>query len=145
MGSSAEEFSHDQAFPGGFARNRAGGRPGGHGSGPEGPEQEGPGPRRPDPASGSVGESDKSAAPEQAKGKDAEAGKEKSNDSADGAVAGKDKSKKLPKLEKATFGGGCFWCIEAVFERIPGVKSVVSGYSGGHVPEPDLREGLHRR
>jgi peptide-methionine (S)-S-oxide reductase len=43
---------------------------------------------------------------------------------------------KQPKLEKATFGGGCFWCIEAVFERIPGVKSVVSGYAGGSVPYP---------
>lgn len=44
--------------------------------------------------------------------------------------------KKAKPLEKATFGGGCFWCIEAVFERIPGVKSVVSGYAGGHVPNP---------
>jgi peptide-methionine (S)-S-oxide reductase len=43
---------------------------------------------------------------------------------------------KLKKIEKATFGGGCFWCMEAVFERIPGVKSVVSGYSGGSVPNP---------
>lgn len=40
------------------------------------------------------------------------------------------------KLEKATFGGGCFWCLEAVFERIPGVRSVVSGYAGGTVPRP---------
>ncbi len=40
------------------------------------------------------------------------------------------------KLEKATFGSGCFWCGEAVFERIPGVKSVVSGYAGGNVPNP---------
>ena len=36
-----------------------------------------------------------------------------------------------PVLEHATFGGGCFWCMEAVFERIPGVESVVSGYAGG--------------
>jgi len=43
---------------------------------------------------------------------------------------------KRKQIEKATFGGGCFWCMEAVFERIPGVKSVVSGYAGGHVPNP---------
>lgn len=40
------------------------------------------------------------------------------------------------KMEKATLGGGCFWCLEAVFERVKGVKSVVSGYAGGHVPRP---------
>ncbi len=50
----------------------------------------------------------------------------------------KDKSKTpaKPKIETATFGGGCFWCSEAVFERIQGVQSVVSGYSGGNVPNP---------
>src|SRR6478609_3131644 len=42
--------------------------------------------------------------------------------------------------EKATFGGGCFWCSEAVFERIPGVKSVVSGFAGGHVPNPSYKD-----
>lgn len=36
----------------------------------------------------------------------------------------------------ATFGAGCFWCVEAVFEQIDGVLSVTSGYSGGHVPNP---------
>ncbi len=41
-----------------------------------------------------------------------------------------------PKLETAVFGGGCFWCIEAVFERVWGVHSVVSGYAGGNVPNP---------
>ena len=40
------------------------------------------------------------------------------------------------KLDTATFGEGCFWCTEAVFERLKGVKSVVSGYSGGSVPNP---------
>ena len=44
------------------------------------------------------------------------------------------------KTEKATFGGGCFWCSEAVFERIPGVKSVVSGFAGGHVPNPTYED-----
>ena len=36
----------------------------------------------------------------------------------------------------ATLGGGCFWCLEAVYERVTGVRSVVSGYAGGHVPSP---------
>ena len=52
------------------------------------------------------------------------------------AEAKNDARPKKPKLEEATFGGGCFWCTEAFFERIPGVKSVVSGYSGGNVPNP---------
>lgn len=38
--------------------------------------------------------------------------------------------------EKATFAGGCFWCMEAVFEEVDGVKSVVSGYAGGHTKNP---------
>jgi peptide-methionine (S)-S-oxide reductase len=43
------------------------------------------------------------------------------------------------KLETATLGGGCFWCIEAVFDDLKGVKQVESGYSGGAVPNPDYR------
>lgn len=50
----------------------------------------------------------------------------------------------LEKVEsneaKATFGGGCFWCTEAVFQRIKGVTSVRSGYSGGDVINPTYRE-----
>lgn len=38
------------------------------------------------------------------------------------------------KLEKITLGGGCFWCTEAVMERVKGVEKVVSGYSGGNAP-----------
>jgi peptide-methionine (S)-S-oxide reductase len=45
-------------------------------------------------------------------------------------------TKAQAKIEKATFASGCFWCGEAVFERIKGVKSVVSGYAGGTVPNP---------
>lgn len=44
---------------------------------------------------------------------------------------------KPAKTEIAVFGGGCFWSIEAIFERVKGVKSVVSGFSGGTVPNPD--------
>lgn len=40
------------------------------------------------------------------------------------------------KLSVATLGSGCFWCTEAVFERVKGVKKVISGYSGGNVPNP---------
>src|SRR5262245_40432143 len=43
-------------------------------------------------------------------------------------------------LETATFGSGCFWCTEAVFQRVKGVESVVSGYSGGHVKNPTYLE-----
>lgn len=39
-------------------------------------------------------------------------------------------------LKTATLAGGCFWCLEAVFERLKGVSKVVSGYAGGDVPRP---------
>lgn len=39
-------------------------------------------------------------------------------------------------LEVATLGGGCFWCLEPIYEDLRGVDSVESGYSGGHVPNP---------
>lgn len=40
------------------------------------------------------------------------------------------------RQETATLGGGCFWCLEAVFQDLRGVEQVVSGYAGGHVPNP---------
>ncbi|MEO1023260.1 MAG: peptide-methionine (S)-S-oxide reductase MsrA [Bacteroidota bacterium] len=43
-------------------------------------------------------------------------------------------------LEQATFGAGCFWCVEAIYELIEGVEHVESGYSGGHVENPSYQE-----
>ncbi len=43
-------------------------------------------------------------------------------------------------LEKATFGAGCFWCVEAVFQKLKGVHSVESGYAGGEKANPTYRE-----
>ena len=43
-------------------------------------------------------------------------------------------------LETATLAGGCFWCLEAVFDELMGVESVESGYSGGHTGSPSYRE-----
>ncbi len=42
--------------------------------------------------------------------------------------------------EKATFGSGCFWCTEAVFQQLRGVQSVQSGYSGGHAADPSYEQ-----
>ncbi len=44
------------------------------------------------------------------------------------------------KLETATFAGGCFWCTEAVFQRIKGVQKVWSGFTGGTIKNPAYRE-----
>ena len=44
------------------------------------------------------------------------------------------------KTEIATFGGGCFWCMEAVYERLPGVIAVTSGFAGGHTENPTYHE-----
>jgi peptide-methionine (S)-S-oxide reductase len=44
------------------------------------------------------------------------------------------------ELETAVLGGGCFWCLEAVFQRIKGVEEVTSGYAGGHAPNPTYRQ-----
>jgi len=47
----------------------------------------------------------------------------------------------MSSLQKATIGGGCFWCVEAVIQRLKGVSNVVSGYAGGSVPgHPTYRE-----
>jgi len=44
------------------------------------------------------------------------------------------------RRETATLAGGCFWCVETVFERLRGVTRVVSGYTGGTTPKPDYQE-----
>jgi len=48
--------------------------------------------------------------------------------------------KSMKEMQKATFGAGCFWCVEAVFERLDGVVDVLPGYSGGHKKNPTYRE-----
>ena len=48
-------------------------------------------------------------------------------------------------MEKATLGGGCFWCLESVFREMAGVTSVQSGYAGGHVANPTYEEVCGKR
>jgi peptide-methionine (S)-S-oxide reductase len=47
--------------------------------------------------------------------------------------------------EVATLAGGCFWCLEAVYDELSGVTDVVSGYSGGHVPNPSYEQVCGKR
>ena len=47
-----------------------------------------------------------------------------------------DSPREKSRFREATFGEGCFWCVEAIFQRLQGVGKVVSGYSGGHVANP---------
>jgi len=46
----------------------------------------------------------------------------------------------MSTTQTATLGGGCFWCTEAVLEKLRGIKSITSGYAGGKVPNPTYRE-----
>lgn len=48
-------------------------------------------------------------------------------------------------LEIATFGSGCFWCIEAIYQEVVGIEKVVSGFSGGHIKNPAYREVISGR
>ncbi len=62
----------------------------------------------------------------------------------DSATSKKDTSSQLPapgsQLDTATFGAGCFWCVEAQFQMLEGVVKVESGFSGGHVKNPSYKE-----
>jgi len=49
-------------------------------------------------------------------------------------------SEKMQGNEVATLGGGCFWCLDAVYRGLKGVTGVVSGYAGGHVPHPTYEQ-----
>jgi len=67
-----------------------------------------------------------------------------------GCIANKEDSDKNTKIivsdskevitETAIIGGGCFWCTEAVFEKVEGVKEAISGYAGGKVPNPTYKQ-----
>jgi peptide-methionine (S)-S-oxide reductase len=46
----------------------------------------------------------------------------------------------MADLQHATLGGGCFWCLEAVYQDVEGVDAVVSGYAGGRLPNPTYRQ-----
>jgi len=46
----------------------------------------------------------------------------------------------MDEINLATFGGGCFWCTEAIFRKLRGVKKVVAGYSGGHAENPTYEQ-----
>src|SRR5262252_3668770 len=46
----------------------------------------------------------------------------------------------MENLQTVVLGGGCFWCLEAVFDRLEGVTAVESGYMGGHVDNPTYRQ-----
>lgn len=46
----------------------------------------------------------------------------------------------MKNLSIATFGGGCFWCIEAIIQRLKGIVSIKSGYADGHIKNPAYRE-----
>jgi peptide-methionine (S)-S-oxide reductase len=57
-----------------------------------------------------------------------------------GKVAAASSTPRTDGPKEATFGAGCFWCIEKDFEKLEGVKEVISGYAGGHVNNPSYRQ-----
>lgn len=67
-------------------------------------------------------------------------GTENKTNSHDEHIATDQTAKNEKGIDTATFGAGCFWCVEAVFQRLEGVMSVKSGYSGGVVKNPSYKE-----
>lgn len=63
----------------------------------------------------------------------------KSNQSSDKEASTNATAQDLSKYSVAYFASGCFWCVEAVYESIKGVEEAVSGYSGGHTPDPTYK------
>lgn len=59
---------------------------------------------------------------------------------ADDIIHGDNEIMSNANLDIATFGGGCFWCVEAIFQELEGVEKVVSGYAGGHKENPTYKE-----
>jgi peptide-methionine (S)-S-oxide reductase len=60
--------------------------------------------------------------------------------SSNGLTKGCDMTTAVNTTQTAVLGGGCFWCLEAVFDQLAGVQSVESGYAGGRTPEPSYEE-----
>jgi peptide-methionine (S)-S-oxide reductase len=57
-----------------------------------------------------------------------------------GVILAQTENNKQQNMELATFGAGCFWCVEAVFERLDGVMDVQAGYTGGNVKNPSYED-----
>jgi peptide-methionine (S)-S-oxide reductase len=64
----------------------------------------------------------------------------KTTNESDGTLHSKKINIKNTNMNTATFGAGCFWCVEAIFQNLIGIESVQSGYSGGKIKEPTYRE-----
>lgn len=67
---------------------------------------------------------------------------EKAHPTEGGVTSNKSEPQKTMAAEKETitFGTGCYWCTEAIFQQLDGVKSVTSGFMGGHIPDPTYEE-----
>jgi peptide-methionine (S)-S-oxide reductase len=67
-------------------------------------------------------------------------GSSQRNSNARQAAGAQNQTKDEKEMETATFGAGCFWCVEAVFQKLKGVATVKSGYMGGRVPNPTYKD-----